>query len=154
VLGTSYSLWGFPIRNFGGSSDGFVAKLHGDGVMEWNTFLGGSGAEDARGIALDPQGRLFVTGSSTATWGKPLAPPVNSNDVMLAAVSTNGALMWNTFIGGLGSDYGDAVAYDGKLVYLTGGTNMGWGSANAYGYDAFISEVDPNYYSFVPTARK
>ncbi|HWW77645.1 MAG TPA: hypothetical protein VNZ44_19735, partial [Pyrinomonadaceae bacterium] len=40
-----------------GASDAFVSKLSDDGsTLLWSTYFGGSGAEDARGVAVDAQG--------------------------------------------------------------------------------------------------
>ena len=43
-----------------------------DPTLTWNTFLGGSGADEARGIAVDGSGNVYVAGSSAATWGSPV----------------------------------------------------------------------------------
>ena len=53
---------------YGGSGDGFVAKLNGDGSsLVYATFLGGPGTETAAAVAVDDAGRAYVTGSSTST---------------------------------------------------------------------------------------
>jgi hypothetical protein len=40
VAGHSSRTWGSPRHSFVGYYDAFVAKLNGDGVLQWNTFLG------------------------------------------------------------------------------------------------------------------
>jgi len=42
VVGASYASWGSPIRSFSGSDDTFIAKIAGNGAIQWTTFLGGS----------------------------------------------------------------------------------------------------------------
>src|SRR2546425_3492189 len=47
---------------FGGGSAAFVAKLSPDGVLAWATYFGGSGGDGARGVAVDSDGNVIVTG--------------------------------------------------------------------------------------------
>ena len=63
----------FPTRNVlqplygGGTSDAFVARLAPNGnSLLYSTFLGGSGDDEAHGIALDPTGSAFVTGRTSS----------------------------------------------------------------------------------------
>jgi hypothetical protein len=47
----------------GGNSDAFVTKLNAAGsALAYSTFLGGSGDDRGRGIAVDGSGRAYVTG--------------------------------------------------------------------------------------------
>ena len=62
----------FPIvsgvHGFGGLSDAVVAKLSPDGSrLLYSTFLGGSGVDVANGIALDPFGRVVITGQTSSS---------------------------------------------------------------------------------------
>ena len=54
-----------PIRGFAGGGDSFVVKLNtaGSGLV-YSTFVGGSGGDGARGIALDPSGNAYVAGTT------------------------------------------------------------------------------------------
>lgn len=48
--------------------DAFVAKLNPQGTaMVWATFLGGSGDDSATGIALDPRGAVYVSGTTASS---------------------------------------------------------------------------------------
>ena len=51
----------------GGAYDGFVAKLTSAGVRVWATYLGGSGDDEAGGIAVDSAGNAFVSGFTAST---------------------------------------------------------------------------------------
>jgi hypothetical protein len=50
----------------GGGSDAFVAKLNAAGTaLVYATYLGGSGQDSGRGIAVDQAGQAFVTGETS-----------------------------------------------------------------------------------------
>jgi len=46
----------------GGQSDAFVARLTPAGVVNFSTYLGGSGDEVANGVTLDSDGHIFLDG--------------------------------------------------------------------------------------------
>jgi len=48
----------------GGDSDVFVARLGSNGVVNFATYMGGSGSDIGRGIAVDPAGSIYITGTS------------------------------------------------------------------------------------------
>jgi len=98
VTGYSPATWGSPTRPYTGGDDAFVAKLDGNGVLQWNTFLGGTSADEGNGIAVDTNGNVYVTGASHATWGSPLNPYSGSRNVFVAKLDSIGALQWNTFM--------------------------------------------------------
>jgi hypothetical protein len=48
---------------FGGTTDGFIAKLNPTGsVLVYSSFLGGTNSDQEYGIAVDPSGNAYVTG--------------------------------------------------------------------------------------------
>jgi photosystem II stability/assembly factor-like uncharacterized protein len=46
----------------GGGNDAFVTKLDSNGRAVYSSYLGGSGSEEGRAIAVDAQGAAYVTG--------------------------------------------------------------------------------------------
>ena len=50
--------------SYGGSDDGFVAKLTSSGTLAWATYLGGSRQDYAYGIAADTSGNAYVAGAT------------------------------------------------------------------------------------------
>ncbi len=131
VTGRSGGSWGFPVRSFaGGTQDAFAAKLNADGSLQWNTFLGGSAADSASGISIDGDGNVFIAGTSPTSWGTPTRAFSGSNDSFAAKLSSDGALAWNAFLGGSGSDVGSGIAADGSgNVYLAGTSTASWGAS-------------------------
>jgi hypothetical protein len=62
----------FPIVNAfqpthgGGVSDAFVVKLTPQGALVYSSYLGGSGGDNANGIALGASGTVYVTGTTSS----------------------------------------------------------------------------------------
>jgi len=153
VAGMSKGSWGTPIRPYGGHEDAFVAKLNSSGVLVWNTFLGSAtGQDEGYAIAVDSNGNVVVTGESTHSWGSPInAHSQEAPDVFVARLNTNGALLWNTFMGGASIDRGFGVTVDGSGdVYVTGESHGRWGnpvnppSSNIINQEVFVAKLNRN----------
>ncbi len=150
VAGLSYTTWGNPVNPFVGVSDylgdAYVAKLNSNGTLLWNTFLGGSGSDQAWGIAVDGSGNVRVTGTSGLSWGKPVNPFAGNEDAFVASLDTNGNLLWNTFLGSYYSDSGQNIALDASgNSYVAGMSTATWGHPVipfVGGQDAFVAKLD------------
>src|SRR5262249_15467014 len=81
-----------------------------------STFIGGSGEDQARGVAVDSTGNAYVGGrtSSTSFPGSSSTRPSSSNtDGFVARVNSAGnAYVYLTFVGGSGDESINAVAVD------------------------------------------
>jgi hypothetical protein len=139
VTGFSDATWGSPARDFTGGRDAFAAKLNSSGSLVWNTFLGGSGVDQANGIAVN-ESYAYVTGYSSATWGSPVRPYTNSYDAFIVKLNAaNGWTAWHTFLGGSGSDEGMDIVVDGSgNVFAAGEAGHSWGSP-VRPYDAGVN---------------
>jgi membrane-bound inhibitor of C-type lysozyme len=103
--------------NKGGDFDVFVARLNADGsALVFSTYLGGGGADYGNAISVDPTtGHALVTGATSSVnfpTVKPLQPhSAGDADVFVARLSADGsALIFSTYLGGSGADYGNAIA--------------------------------------------
>jgi|GEM_PF-1257232 len=73
ITGWTTSVNDFPTRNplqanNEGDRDGFIARIRFDGSsLDYGTLLGGSGADEPSGIALDSSGNVYITGSTRST---------------------------------------------------------------------------------------
>jgi hypothetical protein len=143
LAGYSSATWGSPVRTFGTGTDAFVAKLDSSGTLLWNTFLGGTGTSDqANGITVDSSGNVYVVGNANATWGSPVRAKSTGVDAFVAKLDSSGALTWNTFLGGGGSDYGYGISVDGSgNVYVAGNSSASWTSP-ASPVRAYTSSAD------------
>ncbi len=65
----SFPVTGGPGLSYdGGTADGFVAKIKADGTgLSYAGYIGGSGYEEARGIAVDGSGNAYTVGWTNST---------------------------------------------------------------------------------------
>ena len=146
----------------GGLSDAFVSVIKPDfSGFVYSTFLGGSGADQGLGIAVDSAGGAYVTGLTQSNDFPRHLPIIQSafggvQDAFVSALNPTGtALSYSTYLGGTQGDAGSAIAIDGsKNVYVTGQTGSSnfltaIGATNPTqatlggGNDAFIAEISP-----------
>jgi beta-propeller repeat-containing protein len=112
-------------------SNAFVTKFSADGrSLVYSTYLGGTANDVAEAIALDPDGRAFVTGNATSadfpvTAGAFQKTLRGGNDVFVTKFQLGGGgLFYSTFLGGSGSEGGSSIAVDSLgRAYVAGGTS-------------------------------
>ena len=131
--------------SYNGNSDGFVVKLNASGTgLEYATFLGGSGKDYGRSIAVDGSGKAYVTGyTQSSDFPVASGPGYDTShnggwDGSVVKLSASGtALEYATFLGGSSDDYGRAIAVDGSgKAYITGYTKSAdFPAASGPGYD-------------------
>ena len=149
VAGYSESDWGSPINPYAGEEDVFVAKLDGNGLLHWHTFLGSSSSDWGFSVAADSSGILYVTGSSEVSWGSPInAHAGGAGDTFIAKLDSGGILQWHTYLGSSSYDTGNSIVAggDGNL-FITGSSNAGWGlpiNSHTGSQDAFVAKLDSN----------
>jgi hypothetical protein len=112
----------------GGSVDAFVTKLNVAGsAIVYSTYIGGSGDDRGFSIAVDGSGNAYVTGW-TSSMNFPVVAaaqpgPGGGRDAFVAKLNPAGsALIFSTYLGGVGTDSGNGIAIDGSGVYVTGST--------------------------------
>lgn len=97
----------------------------------WNIKLAGSGWDQTKSIALDPQGNPILTAAySDLTYGTFIAPNSGGKDAFILKLNgANGQLHWGNRIGGAGAnhDQGQAVASNSNGTIVMTGIMMGKG---------------------------
>ena len=124
----------------GGPFDGFVAKINSTGTsLVYSTYLGGSGEDHANDIAVDASGEAYITGQTNssnfpvqggfqaANAGGSCGSSLSNVPCFDAFVSklnaTGSALVYSSYLGGTGGDYGIGIALDPAAnAYVTGWT--------------------------------
>jgi len=149
-----------------GKTDAFIAKVDGNGILQYSTYLGGGThidgtPEKGEGIAVDGDGNIYVTGITTsgdfpvanatylqATFG-------GKADAFIAKLDSAGTtLAYSTFYGAGGVEEGNGIALDGKgNVDIAGSTTSTGGISSSsavfqssYGggvRDAFVARISP-----------
>jgi hypothetical protein len=157
----------FPLANAfqvanGGGQDAFVTKLNAGGSsISYSTYLGGAGGvvglpESGNGIAVDAAGSAYVTGVTSSQNFPTLGALQTGNaggslDAFVTKFTPAGsALVYSTYLGGIGLDTATAIALDSSgNAFVTGNTTSpNFPMANAIqsvksgNVDAFIATVN------------
>lgn len=110
-----------------GGRDAFVTKLFpGATSIQWSSLFGGTGDDDARNLALDPNGGIWLGGHTSSAGISSFQGSLHgSYDAFAARVSPAGDSMdWASYLGGNGNDDGRGITLDARgNVYLAGDTD-------------------------------
>ena len=156
--------------------DAFVAKVNAAGTgLVYCGYIGGGNQDFGYDIAVDPQGRAYVTGGTLSDTSSHFPFPVkvgpdltfNSSyppvyaDAFVARVNASGSgLDYCGYIGGVDHDYGIGITADKSgMAYVTGivhSTDLTFPvkvgpdlTYNGGGGDAFVAKVDSTGKSLV-----
>ncbi len=162
ITGNTFST-DFPTQNAlqaanGGNSDAFVARFNISGTaLIYSTYLGGTGGDFGRGIAVDANAQAYVMGRTASTDFNTKNPLQSTNrgnfDVFVSKLSISGGqLVYSTYLGGTSDDLGFGIALDPSgNAYVTGDTRSTdfntknpLQAANRGGLDAFVTKINAN----------
>jgi len=156
-----------------GPQDAFLSKLNANGTqLLYSTYLGGSGTDWARGVALDPSGRALVIGGTdssnfpTSTGAFQAAFGGGAEDGFITKADTTqsgtASLLFSTYLGGSAAEVVSAIAVDtAGSAFVTGTTSSAnFPTANAFQsacascantatpvaaeFDTFVSKLNAN----------
>jgi hypothetical protein len=130
-----------------------------DPVLQWGTYFGWNGQDEAYSVAVDGSGNVFVVGRTDSPSGFPLANPGGGayfdntyngvSDVFIAKFSgSNLSLVWSTYFGGNHGDVAYSVAVDRSVnVFVVGWTKStsGFPLANPGGGAYFDNSYNGGY---------
>ena len=140
-----------------GIFDIFLGKYDANGTLLWIKSAGGTGSDQAHGVAVDAQGNIGVTGEfqSTATFGSRSIKAAGLGDAFIAKYDAAGNNIWVHGGGSTTSFAGDpakAIAVDGASnFYITGdytGTatfdGLSVPNTGTNGTDIFVAKYNAN----------
>ena len=102
-----------------GTRDGFVTVLAADGAtLEYSSYLGGSGGDNAVGVALDAAGDVYITGDTSSTDFPTTANALDAaldgpglfDGFLVRLDLETSTLTYSTYFGGADEDFGLAIA--------------------------------------------
>ncbi len=143
-----------------GGSDIFVAKIDpkassGKQILFY-TYFGGGANETLGGMAVGPNGDIYLTGT-TQSGDMPTVNPAQSalsgtSDAFVIWINTSRKLGYSTYLGGTKDETGVGITINSKeKIFVTGGTESSdfpltgaFQSTNAGRQDAFVAMFDPS----------
>jgi len=148
----------------GGAYDAFICKFSPTGTISYSTFVGGTGIDVGKGIAIDGSGNAYVTGRATAAFptiaGAFRTTILGASDGFVVKLNPTGTTMlYSSYFGGSDLDDATAIALDGTNpatlnVYITGSTGSTdfpaisfprvVGQARGTGDDAYVFKLNMN----------
>ena len=145
----------------GGDADAFAAKIDatkaGTASLLYFRYFGGSAADAGNGIAVDPSGNAYVTGSTVSADFPTTVAAFQAKygggnaDAFATKLDPTGAtLLYSSFLGGTNTDIGYGIAVDQTgAAYIAGQTcSLDFPLANPLqaapggNCDAFVSKVE------------
>jgi hypothetical protein len=158
--GSGYpSVAGSYDTTYNGYSDTFVTKLAATGnSLVFSTFYGGSNEDRPNGLALAPDGGVFIVGQTMSsnlptTAGAQDTTHNGGWDAYVAKLNAAGtALVFSTYLGGNLTDwaFGVAAAPDGAAVVVGGAMSStfptvagGFDTTHNGGFDGYVAKFNP-----------
>ena len=98
--------------------DVFVTRMNSAGTqVVYTTLMGGNAQDEALALAVTPTGTAWITGDTSSNdfpttsdaFQKALA---DDGDAFIARLNSTGALEFSSYVGGVGADFGRALALD------------------------------------------
>ncbi len=116
-----------PPHGPNGDSIVFLRKYNPSGDLDWERIWGGEYFDYSNEICVDGDGYIYVGGFFESSFdfdpgqGIDVHTADGYKDIFLSKFDPNGDFIWAITPGGIGGDYGDAVAVDNSgYVYISG----------------------------------
>ncbi|RLG89741.1 MAG: hypothetical protein DRO36_07275, partial [Candidatus Hecatellales archaeon] len=142
-------------RRMGSSYDNFVSKFDPSGNLLYSTYLGGTGYDWARCIAVDGSENVYISGRTMSSDFPTVNPYQGSlNGTVDAFItkfnSTWDTLIFSTYLGGTADEHSNGIVVDSSgCVYITGYTASGdfptqnpYQGNNGGGDDSFLAKFN------------
>ena len=127
----------------GGESDAFLAKYTESGEsgsLQWTKQFGGAGLDAAQAIAIDPNGKIYLTGETNQSL---FGSALGGSDAWIAQADASGNLLNASQIGTAQNDEAYSLIADSTGLYIAGQTQGGFPAAtssNQGNYDVWLAK--------------
>ena len=114
------------LHSTAGGLDNFLSKFDASGNFQWARTWGGTGADQANGLAVDGAGRVYVAGSFQKTVdfdpgsGTDLRTSHGKSDAWLSQLDPSGVFQWVQTWGGSDDDSAGVDVDGADAVYASG----------------------------------
>jgi hypothetical protein len=133
---------GIVYKSNAGKNDGFLMKFDSLGNSIWSRQFGTSEDEDILWSAMDKQGNIYITGTTTGELG---GKSFGKEDIFVIKYNTDGQTDWVKQFGSDSTDVGKSIFADNQgFIYITGSTNGVFGEKSIGKSDGFILKLDGN----------
>lgn len=143
-----------------GDSDAFIKKMDAQGNLVWAKSIGGIGADQGKGIALDSIGNIYVCGRFASTVdfdpgiGVEMATAIGQTDAYVLKLNAAGDFIWAKQFGGSSTDEAYIMSandfgisctgiFAGTVDFDPGPGNFNITSASATS-DIYVLKLDAN----------
>jgi len=131
TMSTDFPVKGGVQATLKGHTNAWIGEFTRDGAaLAYSTYLGGTGDDEANGIAVDRAGNAYVVGSTTShdfpvVGAFQSTPHGGGSSAFVAKLNAAGsALTYSTYLGGTGDETGNAIALDRfGDAFVTGSTS-------------------------------
>lgn len=134
-------------NSYNGEDDTFITKLSSNCTLLWSTYLGGSDEDRGYAIAVDSSDNIVVTGETISIDFPTMNAHDNtyngSYDAFITKFSSDGSLVWSTYLGGSGWESGNDIAItssDNILVLCKNGICIFFSSNGTLESDNYLGE--------------
>lgn len=138
-------LTGLNPDGFAGYADYWIVKLNSSAVIEWQTVVGGSGKDEAKGIIQTPDGNYIVAGETVSTDGD-ISTSFGERDWWVVKLNATGVLQWEKSLGGSARDEVSGIEANagGSTFFVVGTTQSTDGNVtdNHGNKDVWLVKLD------------
>lgn len=134
--------------------DGFIAKFSTSGQLIWGSYFGGSLQNKITDLTTDEKNNIYAVGTTFSNDGISFGNSYQTTkgkdfDAFLASFSSNGNIIFGTYLGGDGEDVAYNISYGNDKVLLSGITYSKTGIATSDGeYPQYQNQAPNGYNSF------
>lgn len=128
-----------------GFTDAWIAKYDPSLDLKWQKQLGTPSEDEGKAIAINGNGRIFITGNTKGNLAGAGSHQGNI-DTWVAEYDSNGILLQRQQLGTSSLDAVASIAADsGGNVYITGRTAGSLDGTNQGSFDSWVAKYDSNF---------